>query len=190
MNLPPRALPAPPPTAQDHGLLGCAAVQHRHSAGPALDRGRRPQRHFIHQPVGSRRHFLLRARRAGHQRAFVALSARGRPVRLGARCLRAVPRIHRRMDVLDLHRLLLPRPACWPAHPCPLTSLAHRARAGAGSRVSDLGFAWSAACRGGAQHHRPQHRQMAAERRRRGHLFAAAYSCRSGRSCVWQSTDR
>ena len=40
------------PVAQDHGLLGCAAVQHRNGAWAALDRGRRPQRDVLDQPVG------------------------------------------------------------------------------------------------------------------------------------------
>ena len=37
------------------------------------------------------------------------------------------------------------------------------------------------AARRGVEHHRPQHRQMAAERRRRGHLCAAGDSGRRGR---------
>ena len=52
-----------------------------------------------------------------------------------------------------------------------------RRRAGAGSHVSALGVAGHAAGRRGAEHHRPQHRQVAAECRRRGHLCAAADPC-------------
>ena len=56
-----------------------------------------------------------------------------------------------------------------------------RRRAGAEPCVSDLGFAGAAAGGRGAQHHRPQRGQMAAERGRRGHLCAAADPGRRGR---------
>src|SRR5215831_973301 len=54
------------PAPQDHGFLGCVAVQHRDSSGTKVDRSSRTQWNVIHQPLGYCRDLLLRPRRIGH----------------------------------------------------------------------------------------------------------------------------
>ena len=101
-----------------------------------------------------------------------------------ARSLRRLPRLHRRLDLLDLHLLLLPRAA---ARQRLHGRLHHRTASGSGlagrPHFPALGFAGPAARRRGAQHRRPQHRQVAAERRRRRHLCPSSDPCRRRHCC-------
>src|SRR5271166_2784893 len=85
------------------GVLGCAAVLHRHGVGAEVDRGGGAQRAIVHQfmDIGGAAVFCSHSVHRG--RAFHAISGRGRAVRVDENGLRRFSRIRGRMDVLDLH---------------------------------------------------------------------------------------
>ncbi len=64
---------------------------------------------IFNQPVDHRRGFLFCSHRVCDLRTFYAFSGRGRLVRLVEGSVRRFPRIRRRLDVLDLHRILFSR---------------------------------------------------------------------------------
>src|ERR1700677_3945212 len=81
------------------------------------------------------------------------------------------------MDLLDLHRLLFP----WPASCQRVDERIHyrrpRSATGTGPDVPGRGVAWPSAGFRGPEYYRAEYRQVATERRRRGHLSAPADAC-------------
>ena len=170
--------------AQDDGLLGCAAVQHRHGPGAALDRRRRAQWHLFDQPVGRwpRSSFSCPARwsSTSFPRAFLkrAGCTPGRREAFGPFHGFIAGWTYWIYTVFYFPGLLLAS-----ASMAAYIMGGPRRLARAEPDLSADGLSGHASGRRGPEHHRAEHRQVAAECGRRGNVCAAADAggyCRDG----------
>ena len=134
--------------------------------------------------MGSCRRLLFLPHYPGDHRTSNAISGRRRSVCLDAGGLRRFPRIRRWLVVLGLLLLLFSRTAA--GEHC--NECLHRRRGprplGQQSQVSRHRLAVAAGGRRRHEHCRSQHRQVAAERRRCGHIYSVADPARNRRDGV------
>ncbi len=146
-----------------------------------MDCSGREQRLVLDQPLDPGRGAIFSADYDHPDRTFHAISRRRRPLRLDQEGIRRISRIRRRLDVLGLHLLLFSGPADGQRGDVRLCRWRRRRAPRAESHVPAGGRVPAAVCRRRAEYRRRGHRQMAAERGRRGNLHSLADARRHGR---------